>query len=375
MESEIFSKESLSKLDYETPFFLFSKEKIINKVEEFKSNFPDAKIHYAMKANFEESVIKIIDNAGVGFEIASKYELAILQRLNISPEKIIYGTSIKPADHIKVAYDYGVRIFACDCLPELEKIARLAPGSNVYFRLHVDNKKSVFDLSEKFGTHKEDICDLIRSARELNLVPYGISFHVGSQSKDSESWANNLDRVKKIIDHVEVDGISLEVINIGGGYPCTYISSDSDITLKEISDALYKRMSKLGIKQNIIMEPGRGMIANSAVAVATIIGKAKRSDTNWLFLDLGVYNGLFEVMAYQGSTRYRCESLTKDGSDVSRFALSGPTGDGPDVIDRDVELPSNIDVGDKVVIYDVGAYSLVATSPFNGFPKPCVHII
>jgi len=102
----------------------------------------------------------------------------------------------------------------------------------------------------------------------------------------------------------------------------------------------------------------------------------ERGAATWLFLDAGVYNGLFETMAYQGSTRYRITSLRPSlNSGEMMFALAGPTGDSPDIITREALLPGDIQVGDKLVIHDVGAYSLVCTSPFNGFPKPSVYLI
>ena len=110
--------------------------------------------------------------------------------------------------------------------------------------------------------------------------------------------------------------------------------------------------------------------------VNSVIAKVERKENTWLFLDAGVYNGLFEAMAYQGSTRYRVSRLRKEhNSGKKLFALAGPTGDSPDVINREVSLPADTEVGDKLIIHDVGAYSLCVTSQFNGFPKPSVYYI
>jgi ornithine decarboxylase len=128
------------------------------------------------------------------------------------------------------------------------------------------------------------------------------------------------------------------------------------------------------MEPEMILEPGRGIVANAFVLVATIIAKVVRSDHAWLFLDAGCYNGLFEAMAYQGSTRYHVSSLRESTPEtLASFALAGPTGDGPDIITRQAMLPHDISVGEKLVIHNVGAYSLSVTSRFNGFPKPEVH--
>ncbi len=107
-----------------------------------------------------------------------------------------------------------------------------------------------------------------------------------------------------------------------------------------------------------------------------MIEKVERNANPWLFLDAGVYNALFEAMAYQGSTRYRITSMRPSyDSGEMLFALAGPTGDSPDVITHEALLPKDLEVGDKLIFHDVGAYSLVNSSRFNGFPKPDVYFI
>ena len=103
--------------------------------------------------------------------------------------------------------------------------------------------------------------------------------------------------------------------------------------------------------------------------------RLERRGSTWLFLDGGVYNGLFEAMAYQGSTRYPIESIRlSNESGEALFALAGPTGDSPDVITREALLPRDIGIGDRLIVRNAGAYTLSVTSAFNGFPKPPVYI-
>lgn len=185
-----FSNEFLDTLPYETPFFVFSKKRILHNVREFKEFFPGAKIYYAMKANAEPETLKTILKSGASFEVASRYELDMLRELKVPPEKIIYGNSIKPAEHIKRFFRYGVEKFAFDSLAELEKIADLATKAKVYIRIAVSDKGSVFKFSEKFGTDKENIVPFLERAKELGLDPCGISFHVGSQASNVIAWAN-----------------------------------------------------------------------------------------------------------------------------------------------------------------------------------------
>ena len=328
-----------------------------------------------MKANSEKEVLQTVLAGGIGFEVASKYELDMLKKIKVPAEKIVYGTSVKPALHIKEFFEYGVDRFSFDSISELEKIAKMAPGSKVYVRIVVNDVGSVFRFREKFGTEQENIIPFLQRAKELGLHPYGISFHVGSQASDVMAWANALEILPEIMSKLSRMGIMLDVINIGGGFPCnTYLSSEEKLPLKEVAQHTLDRFNKLPYQPLLMVEPGRGIIADTGVLVTSVIGRVERKRKAWLFLDAGVYGGLFESMVYQGSTRYRTTSICKSHKAAKgSFALAGPTGDSPDIITRDVSLPKNINVGDMVIFHDIGAYSIPAISPFNGFPKPDVY--
>jgi ornithine decarboxylase len=373
---DTFDSETLVQLRHETPFFVFSKEKIVNTIREFNECFPNADVHYAMKADAEEEVLRAVMDAGGGFEVASAHELELLKKINVPPEKIFYGTSVKAESHIKAFKDYGVDIFAFDSFSELEKIASIAPGSRVYVRTDVNDSGSIYRFSEKFGTEKENIVPLLVRAQELGLQPYGISFHVGSQASNPLAWARAIGGLHEVFDELKKQGIQIEVLNLGGGFPCMYASTEIEITLKEIADATLEEYAKLPYQPRIVVEPGRKIVADAAVLVTTVISRVERAEHTWLFLDAGVYNGLFETLSYQGSMRYRVSSMRKSYSTgESMFALAGPTGDSWDVMSRETLLPQDIDVGDKLIFHTVGAYNLVMVGRFNGFPKPAVYYV
>lgn len=375
MDNEL-TQEFLEGVKHETPFFVFSKKRIEENIRTYQKCFPDAMIRYAMKANSEPEILEIVRDAGAGFEIASAYELKMLKDLKVDPKMIVYGTSVKPIDHIKESFEYGVDLFAFDTFDELAKIAAVAPGSRVYARMIANDAGSVFQFSEKFGTPVENIVPLLERAKELGLTPYGISFHVGSQASNSMAWASALEKLAPVLEQLQKVGIEIEMLNIGGGYPCSYVSAEKDISLEEITENTMEVFRNLPYQPKIMLEPGRGIIANTGVLVVSIIGKVERSENMWLFLDAGTYNALYESMAFQGSTRYHITSMRPlYNSKEVLFAVAGPTGDSQDVLTREALLPQDLEVGDKLIIHDVGAYSLSTSSPFNGFPKPSVYIV
>ncbi len=359
-----------------TPFFLFYRSKIQHNYREFKRCFPGATIFYAMKANSEPEVLRILADEGCSFEVASKYELHLLQKLHVPPERIMYGSAIKPTSHLEEFVAYGVSRFAFDSLQEMEKLAAIAPGSSVYARAKVDDAGSQFIFSEKFGAEQHDLVPLLLRTKDMGLKPCGISFHVGSQASNPMAWANAVNGLQVVFRQLSMNGITLESLNIGGGFPCRYASEQGIKCLGELSRYTLEECRRLPYQPKLMLEPGRALVADTAVLVTRVIAKVKRSDQTWLFLDAGVYNALFEAMACQGSTRYPITTMEHaNGVPLMTFGIAGPTGDGLDLITREALLPLDIDEGDLVCIHKVGAYTLAIASSFNGFPRPDVHIV
>lgn len=125
----------------------------------------------------------------------------------------------------------------------------------------------------------------------------------------------------------------------------------------------------------MILEPGRGMVAESAALVTSVVARATRAGRVWLYLDAGVYNALFEALSCQGATRYRIDAPDARTSETEIVVLAGPTGDGLDVLNEGVPLPADLDVVARVVFHDVGAYNGTLASAFNGFAPAVTHVV
>src|SRR5438552_4104660 len=105
---------AIQKMKFQTPYFVLDKNTLLHSIKLFKNSFGKVDIYYAMKANSEPEVLKFINEHGLGFEAASSYELRLLKKIDVSPHKIIYGTSVKPIEHIKEFVKFGVDRFAFD---------------------------------------------------------------------------------------------------------------------------------------------------------------------------------------------------------------------------------------------------------------------
>jgi ornithine decarboxylase len=363
-------------LNFNTPFFYTSREVLEKNYHMFTNLFDNVGVFYALKANSEPQILTYLNSIGCGFEAASGYEIEILLKLGVDPQKIVYGTSIKPAAHIRMAYASGIRCFAADSREEIKKIADNAPGSRVFVRTIVDDAGSVFMMSERFGAPAAAVVDLMLYAKQLELKLYGLSFYVGSQAANAKMWAKGIRTLRPLIETLFVQGITLEVINIGGGFPVHYDNHRDAPELKEIVVSLHNALHELPYTPKILIEPGRGIVATSTVLITEVIARNDRAGKPWLCLDAGIYNALYEAMIHQGSTRYPVYPFnvpSEPGPELV-FTLAGPTGDSLDVIARDVRLPAYTDVGDRLIFEHAGAYSVTMASRFNGFPPVPVYM-
>ncbi len=368
--------EQVRMLGYDTPFFFTSRDTLRRNFEAFAHLFDNAEIYYALKANSDPRILGYLDQLGSNFEAASAFEIQVCLDAGISPAKIMYGTSIKPATHIARAYKIGVNRFAADSREELKKIAENAPGAKVFVRTIVNDAGSVFMMSERFGAPVEAVRDLMLYARSLDLKLYGISFYVGSQAAHADMWARGIQTIAPVIEKLCEDGIQLEVINIGGGFPVHYDNHQDVPELKMIVAKVHNALHTLPYIPKIIMEPGRGIVATSTVLVTEVIARNDRANKPWLCLDAGIYNALYEAMIHQGATRYPTRLLNPPTEETESldFTIAGPTGDSLDIIARDVTLPAYTNVGDRIVFEHAGAYTICMANPFNGFPVPKLYI-
>jgi ornithine decarboxylase len=355
--------------DERPPYLLIDRDIMHEKVREIGKNIRNAKVFYAVKANPDREVCRFLAEHGLGFEIASEGELRILAEIGVAPERIITSNPMKTFRFMEEAVAYGVNYFAYDSKAEVDKMVSYAPGANVYVRLVVPNEGSEWPLSKKFGVEIEEAASLLIYARDRGLNPVGITFHVGSQCTNPYNWQSAVDKARQLWDTAYDAGIHLTMLDIGGGYPIRYTKNVVDIETieKKIDASLRQRFSD---DIEIFVEPGRAVVGESGVFVGTVIGKTKRSgDENWLYIDVGVFNGLMESI---GGIKYHY--IVGARTAKKTWTICGPSCDSMDVIDKHIELPEP-EVGNRILIPSAGAYTISYASEFNGFSIPKVILI
>jgi ornithine decarboxylase len=237
-----------------------------------------------------------------------------------------------------------------------------------------DDSSAVFRLNRKFGAAVEDVGSLLKQTAALGLEPWGLSFNVGSQVGRETAWAEAIDAAAPILSALLGRGITLQTLNIGGGFPESYLGEPS-FALSEAAAAVYRALARLPYTPRLVLEPGRRLVARSMSLTATVIARVERADGPWLFLDCGVYNALFEALRCQGTTRYEV-AAERGGGNAGRaeYVLAGPTGDSLDIVCEAAELPGDLRPGDRLRFERVGAYTIALASSFNGFPVPPIRV-
>ena len=357
---------------HETPFVVIDTETIARAYDELVSNFPFAKIYYAVKANPATEITELLRDKGSNFDIASIYELDKVMATGVSPDRISYGNTIKKARDIRYFYEKGVRMFATDSEADLRNIAKAAPGSKIYVRILTEGSNSAdWPLSRKFGCNPDMALDLLILAKQLKLVPYGLSFHVGSQQRDIDVWDAAIAKVKVIYERLkEEDGITLQMINMGGGFPANYIAKTNDLQTYAEEITRFLKEDFGDDLPEIILEPGRSLIANAGILVSEVVLIARKSRTaveRWVYTDVGKFSGLIETM----DESIKFPIWTEKKGEMEEVIIAGPTCDSADIMYENYKygLPLNLAIGDRLYWLSTGAYTTSYSAvEFNGFP-------
>jgi ornithine decarboxylase len=353
--------------DLDTPVLLLDRATLRRAYNRLRAALPEADCYYAVKANPHAEVLQTLAGLGSGFEVSSLAELRAVRELGVPATRIISRNPVKAIPFVQAAFREGVDRFAVDSRAELVKLAHHAPGSRVYVRLTVDNSGSEWPLAKKYGASATDAVQLLREARAFGLRPYGLTFHVGSQCLDKESWTSPLMLCHELWRELAADGIDLQMLSLGGGFPVRHTRPVP--SLAEIGNEARRVLRALFPPERVelTVEPGRALVGEAGLLVASVIGQAMRGNERWLYLDAGVFNALLE--AIQG---FRYQLRTERSGPPRHYVLAGPSCDSVDTISQDVLLPE-LSVGDRVYFLNAGAYTLSYASSFNGFEPPPVH--
>lgn len=363
----------------DSAFFIANLDNVDVQINKWKQELPNIIPHYAVKCNPDLPLLKRMVDRGLSFDCASPGEIESVLNLGVSPDKIIFANPCKAINHIKYAKEKGVNLTTFDNEDELKKIAEYHPNCGVVMRIHVDDSYSVCQLGSKFGAREDSLENLVKKVKELNLSFKGISFHVGSGCSSSFAYYSAIEQAKRVFDLAELYGFDLKLLDIGGGFPGC---NDGNISFEDISDKVRQGLDDFFSKEledpefKIISEPGR-YFASSTYSLATTVTSKRKvfekdSQKNMIYINDGIY-GAFNCILFDHYEISLPKVLKRNFNDNSKdeivnTSVWGPTCDSMDCISKNMPLP-DLNINDVLIFEKMGAYSLAASSNFNGFVK------
>ena len=358
-----------------TPYLVTDIDVVADRYSALAAALPGVKLHYAVKSNPSPAVLARVLELGGRFDVASPGEIDLCLAAGARADQISYGNTIKKRADIASAYAIGIRLFSFDADAELDKLIELAPEATVMCRVLTSGGGADWPLSRKFGCEPEMAVELLTRAAAAGLKT-GLAFHVGSQQRRPEAFDEVLYEVGGVVRELSDRGITLSVLNLGGGFPATYLDAVPEASAYggAIRAALTRHLGPA--LPDLIAEPGRYLVGDAGVIVAEVVLVSHKGDADgrrWVFLDIGKFGGLAETM--DEAIRYRI-STTHDHTAHGPVVIAGPTCDSADVLydKSDYHLPLALQPGDRVLIHATGAYTTTYSAvSFNGFPPLAAH--
>ena len=353
-----------------SPLLVVDCEQVRRQYRALRAALPGVDLHYALKPLPHASVVASLRDEGAFFDLATTGEVELVKAQGIGPERCIHTHPIKRDSDIRDALRFGVTTFVVDNPDEIRKFVRYRKRAELLLRVCFRSPTAVCDLSRKFGCEPGAVLGLIEMARRLGVRVRGLSFHVGSQATDPSKYIEAIQACTNLIAEALLAGLpSLDVLDIGGGFPVPY--TEAVMPIDEFCAPIRAALAKLPKHVRVIAEPGRFIAAPAAIAVSTVMGKAKRDGRWWYYLDDGLY-GSYSGQLFDHA-KYPVAAL-RDGGELFESVLAGPTCDSIDVIDDNIVLPE-LEVGDLVVGRMMGAYTWASATDFNFFKRAKVVVM
>jgi len=349
-------------------FYIVNLSTVVKKYNEWNTLLPRVKPFYAIKCNPSPAVIRTLAHLGANFDCASKAEIQQVMGSGVSASRIIYANPTKMKAHIEYAKSSGVEMMTFDNSHELTKLAELYPTARLLLRIITDDSNSVCRFSTKFGAPMDQCPALLRQAKELGLNVVGISFHVGSGCMSSQSFVAAIQSAHSVFKQAEEIGYQFSMLDLGGGWPGV---NDGRVNFANIANLIRPVIDELFPADiEVIAEPGRYFVAESHSLAVNVFAKRsiveKDGEKRFLYyVNDGVYQS-FNCILFDHYEPKPFVLVPGEKTETYKCTIFGPTCDSMDCISKDIELPE-LEVGEWLYFNNMGAYSVAAASPFNGF--------
>ncbi len=373
----MFSPSLLKKFQsVQTPFYYYDTPLLLNTLKTAKRSADkyEIELHYALKANSNKKILKLIKGTGFGADCVSGNEVKRALECGFKADKIVFAGVGKSDEEIRFAIKKNIFCFNCESIDELKVINDIAKSekktASIALRINPNvnantHKYITTGLEEnKFGINLwelESALSVIKKSSHLKLI--GLHFHVGSQITDLTVFKTLCIKVNEIMEWFSNRTIFIENINLGGGLGVDYYNPDKNpIADFETYCSLFRKFLKVEPGQKLHLEPGRAIVAQCGSLIAKVLFVKKGVQTNFIILDAGMTE-LIRPALYQ--SYHKIENLTgAKRKESCKYDVTGPICESSDCFGKAVDM-SETKRGDLIVIRTTGAYAESMSLDYN----------
>lgn len=372
MNSDLISKIAA---EVGTPFYLYSEQKLRDNFKSFADAVKPLKkatVCFAVKSNFNPTILKILAGMGAGADIVSGGELELALQAGVPADKIVFSGVGKTRAELTAAIMAGIKQINAESESEIRLINEIAIGLNktaaVGIRVNPDvdarthEKITTGKKENKFGIDWNDARRLFLSAEQFKGISlHGIEVHVGSQILELSPFREAFVKTKKMLNDLKEHGVSIQTVDVGGGLGVAYKTDES---APSPADYIAVLQDVLGdFDGEFVFEPGRCISGDAGVLVASVVRVKQTGDKRFAVLDAGM-SDLVRPAMYDA---YHNIEALKGGEASERYDVVGPICESADIFGKDRMLPE-LNEGDLIVIETAGAYGAAMASNYNGRP-------
>jgi len=371
----MFSPDVLEKFQgKETPFYHYDLNllrRTINVVKQLSQAY-DFEIHYAVKANSNETILKEIKQAGFGADCVSGNEVKLAAKVGFGPQSILFAGVGKTDKEINTALEINIKAFNCESVQEIEVLNELATKANkvaeISLRINpnVDAKTHKYittGLDEnKFRINQVELPELVKRISGFeNIRLTGLHFHIGSQITDMKVFQGLCLRVNEIQNWFSYHGVKIQHLNLGGGLGINYLKPDEEAVPDfETYFSIFNEFLERQPGQKVHFELGRSIVAQCGNLITRVVYIKNGLNTDFAIVDAGMTE-LLRPALYQ--SYHQIDNLTASGV-KKLYDVVGPICESTDCFGKAVKLPESRR-GDLIAIRSAGAYGEVMMSRYN----------
>lgn len=363
----------------QTPFYYYDTDLLrttLACIKSFEEAYDGFSVHYAIKANANPKLLKIIQEYGLGVDCVSGGEIQASIDAGFAPSKIVFAGVGKSDWEIELGLDHGILCFNVESIPELEVINQIASEkgkqANVCLRInpevgaHTHTNIATGRAEDKFGISMEDMEKVIQLTQSMSNIHFmGLHFHIGSQILEMADFEALCDRINELQDRLEKQQVKLEIINVGGGLGVDYTSPETN-TMANFKDYFTTYHNRLQLRegQTLHFELGRAVVAQCGSLITKTLYVKEGNQQKFVIVDAG-FTDLIRPALYQA--HHKIVNISSTATETDVYDVVGPICESSDVFDTDVTLPTT-KRGDLIAILSAGAYGETMASQYNCRP-------